>query len=860
MKKRIISIFLILVTAVSLNAFASDSYNALTEAGVLGSDFSSYADTDSVTRGSFAEMTVSLIAMEDMTFSSPVTYSDVDSDSKLGKAIITLTQLKYMSGYGDGTFRPEREMKISEAVKIIVQILGYGYRANSEGGYPTGYMYTAKSLGLLSGVNGAYSDIISFDNAMKLIYNSVDIPLCELTGVGDNLSYTINPERTILSVYHGMGKQKGIVTAGETAALTGYFKTGEEQIRIGSDIYSLSSDVAITEYIGLTVEYIYKTNKEREENIIVSIVPDANNQIVEIDIGDYVGLSGNSVVYEYNEQTKNQGFSQNADVVYNGQNGSLNDSELKAAESGTIRFVSTKRNSVYDLVVIKSYKNMIAGRIDEVTKLVYDEADPSISVSLDDFAKNVKVFDETGAAANFQFISKGDVLTYMDNTEYCEVYVSSKTANGIITETGSENGRAYLVIGGKTVWLTKTASAAFSASANENVRVYLNYFGKGAKVKTLSREGYEFVYLINAKGKVNGPEETVYVKLFDMEEGVLQTTLKANTVIDGVLVKDVTEASFLAAMGGNIERLIGIKTSEEGEVSHIMTAKTIAELEATGNDGFVQTHPLAQRRYGDDPPYLSRAMMLKTNTPIIQIPADVSAADDEDFRMVTPDVFGDGVTVNVEAYNTTVDYAIPEFIVYRPASGAALVPALKYESPLVVIKDKTKVITEDGAPATKVTVQNGSDEEFFYYDGSAVTDAPEADLTYGIDELEKGDVIRYSTDSKEYIRILDVLYDYSSDKWFYTESFTTTGYLYTTVSKIVDTYLYVPYWWDGGVDTYGVFDLTEKTLGIGGVTIIQSRDGRLPVVSGGTTGDVAAHDKAIIHIAYGQFIGIIILR
>lgn len=859
MKKRIISLVVFLSMVLSFGTFASDSYNILSESGILSADFS-LADEAGVSRGSFAKMAIQLIAMENMTISSPVSYSDIDSESEEGKAITTLTQLKYMSGYGDGTFRPEREMKISEAVKIIIHILGYGYRANADGGYPTGYMYTAKNLGLLSGVGGAYSDVLSFDTAMKLFYNAVDVPIAEVSGVGDNLTYSINPDNTILSVYHDMDKERGIVTAGETAALTGYYKTGKNQIRIGSNVYTVDADCNITDYLGLTVDFIYRLNKEKEEKKIVSIIPKEDNQIIEIDIKDYIGISGNSVVYEYNDSTKTKGFSKNADVIYNGQNGTINDSIIKSAENGSIKLISTKRNSEYDLIILKCYTDMIVGRIDEIKKTVYDESDAGVTLNLDDTSKTVRIFDENGQSTNFQFISRGDVLSYMDNTDYCEVYVSSKTTSGILSETGTDDDGSYIVVGDKILWLTKKAAATSACSVNENVRVFLNCFGKAAKVKTLSRDGYEFVYLIKANGAVNGPDEIVHVKLFDVENGLFTTPLKTNTVINGVLIKDITEEKLTSALGGSIEKLIGIKKTEEGEISHIITAKTLSELEAAGNDGFVLTHPLARRRYENDPPFLSRSIMLKKNTPIIQIPADVNAATDKDFKMVTPDVFVEGDGNNTEAYNTSVDYAIPEFIVYRPASGAASVPAFKYETELVVVKEKTKVLTEDGTPAVKITVQNGSSEDFFYYDGKNITATPQAGYTYGIDNLSKGDIIRFSADSDKFIGLLEVLYDYDKDLWFYNTAFTTTGYLNTTVSKVVDTYVYVPYWWEDGADTYGVFDLTEKTLSIGGVSIIQSRDNREPVVTGGTTGDVSANDRVIIHEAYGQLIGIIIIR
>ena len=183
--KRIISLILVLSLILSFCTFASEK-DALISSGIIPSGTAS--ENGGVTRGSFAEMIVALINMEELTVPYESVYSDIDGETEMGKAIITLTNMKIMSGYSDGTFRPERELMVSEAVKIIVQLLGYGYKANAYGGYPTGYMYMANELKLMNGVVGAYTDNISYESAVMLIYNSLDVPLSVASGVGENIT------------------------------------------------------------------------------------------------------------------------------------------------------------------------------------------------------------------------------------------------------------------------------------------------------------------------------------------------------------------------------------------------------------------------------------------------------------------------------------------------------------------------------------------------------------------------------------------------------------------------------------------------------------------------------------------------
>jgi len=854
--KRIISLILALSLILSFSAFASEK-DALISSGIIPSGTAS--ENGGVTRGSFAEMIVALINMEELTVPYESVYSDIDGETDMGKAVITLTNMKIMSGYSDGTFRPERELMVSEAVKIIVQLLGYGYKANAYGGYPTGYVYMANELKLMNGVVGAYTDNISYESAVMLIYNSLDVPLSVASGVGENITYTVDKNVNILSLYHNMGKAEGMVTATVSAAIRGYFETGDEgKIRIGSELYNLSG-ISAMDYLGLTVDFIYRIDESSDEKTIVSIEPDSRNKIKEINMEDYEGINGNEFLYEENNKTAKQSFSVNADVIFNGSEGEISKAVLDGIKEGSIRFISTEKNSVYDLIIIKSYKDIIAGRIDDNNKKIYDELNASEFVSLDDTKKTVKIFDSEGKEISFRTISSGDVLTIAESEKYCEVYVTSQSVNGILESSYEDKGNTILQIGERSIILTSDAASRFRFTAGENIRITLNYFGKGVKLKTLSKDGFEFVYLVKVGGKSNSVDESVSVKIFSAEKGLLVSPVSVNLNLNGRLIKNVTAKNISDEMGGNTESMIGIKYSENGEITHIITPKPIRELEESNQDGFTRTHALANRRYGDDPPHFSRSFMVKKNTPVFQIPADIDEASDDDFIMTTPDSMESG-DILVEAYNSTVDYTIPEFIVYRPASGAASVPAFKYESELVVVKEISKVLDDDGAPATRYTVQNGSSEDYFYYDNSDVYDEPVSGKRINITGLSKGDIIRFSSDSNKYVRMFDIFYDYSEDEAYNMPSFTTTGYLMTTIEKVLDSYVYVPYWWQGSDDLYGVVDLSEKTLGIGGISVIEARESGAPVVTGGSSADVLPGNRALIHLAYGQLIGIIILR
>ena len=69
-----------------------------------------------------------------------INFTDVDNEHPMYEAIKTAVNAKMISGYGDGTFRPDEYVTYEQAIKMILSMLGYEPMADMYGGYPTGYM------------------------------------------------------------------------------------------------------------------------------------------------------------------------------------------------------------------------------------------------------------------------------------------------------------------------------------------------------------------------------------------------------------------------------------------------------------------------------------------------------------------------------------------------------------------------------------------------------------------------------------------------------------------------------------------------------------------------------------------------
>ena len=109
----------------------------------------------SLTRAELAKIAVMMYNPDFMADAdlSAQSFSDVGPDHWAYPYIEYAQQSGIIDGYDDGTFRPEAEVTIEEALKMVVSLLGYAPMAEDTGGYPDGYLNVAEKLELSSGIS-----------------------------------------------------------------------------------------------------------------------------------------------------------------------------------------------------------------------------------------------------------------------------------------------------------------------------------------------------------------------------------------------------------------------------------------------------------------------------------------------------------------------------------------------------------------------------------------------------------------------------------------------------------------------------------------------------------------------------------
>lgn len=125
----------------------------------------------SVTRAEFVKMVITASALKDTVTSNGISvFPDVTGAHWAAPFISVAVKNEYINGYLDGTFRPENDVKLEEAVTVLLKMLGYT-TADFKGTYPDTQLSKYKEISLDTDVSAVRGDTLTRLDCMRLIYN-----------------------------------------------------------------------------------------------------------------------------------------------------------------------------------------------------------------------------------------------------------------------------------------------------------------------------------------------------------------------------------------------------------------------------------------------------------------------------------------------------------------------------------------------------------------------------------------------------------------------------------------------------------------------------------------------------------------
>ncbi len=343
MIKRCLAAVLIMVISIS-TAFAafddlesgseySQAVERLVQYGILSGKGEGTFDPDAgLTRAEMAKIATIVGGLDGSAASSAGTslYADLNGSHWASGYVNTAARNQLILGYPNGTFAPEKGLSFSEAVTIVLRLLGYT-TDDLGNNWPWAYTAKAAELSLTKGLSYGDYDLISRRDIALIIDRAL---MTDMNGSSQTakkliqlMSYSLTDECIILAT---SAENKNLLSDDISTTIGTYKKIGD------------SIDKYVTQKVRLVL------NKEGRAVNVIPVVQSGKNITIQ-------SIVGNETAYSENGITSSMKLDDSAVVYYQGVKKTF--AEVKSfVEVGMTMAVYYSSSGVYDYAVVKDFE------------------------------------------------------------------------------------------------------------------------------------------------------------------------------------------------------------------------------------------------------------------------------------------------------------------------------------------------------------------------------------------------------------------------------------------------------------------------------------------------------------------------
>lgn len=732
-------------------------------------DDNEYPDMNrKITRAEFAKLAVRTRGVTDSDLVAEdyeeSVFSDVSSAHQLKRYIMYLYQTGIVSGYGDGSFRPEAELSGTDGLKILLDLMGYKEYVLAKGGYPAGYTIIGTQLKLSRNIG--MTNNLTYGDAVTMIFNALHAKFPTLDyATEEELIYNVTTDNTLLSEIFGYSMDTGIMNASQYSGLS--YKKSDSEINVEIDRVKYYTDnVEYANYLGYNVTYYY----DKESNDLFYAYPDESNDVLTIGADSLPVVSENGTEFKMNYEDENG--KQKKLTVSPLASGIRNGASLERAltkddleiNSGTLTFVDNDSDSEYDVVLIKSYESYVIDAVDVENTCLYGK----VSNNCVHFAEDYIIYQD-GEQISIDALKEGAVISVLQTLGSnglplrTEAYVLTDTVTGTIQSTRDD----YYEIGGKEYRLSPDYVVIESPIViGETVTLLLDVEGKIlAKDDNLSVAKEITGYLIaaspgtglndNTKFKILSENGQIYV-LDSADKIYLNDNLSSDSTSLIADLKTTGRADSNDATQNTVMQPIKYTLNSQGEVRTLNTDYYVAF-----NELKTRYHRRPIRGFEDNP--WEMFYTLKTKVFVI------SEDDVDESAVVKGSELQDDKKYTCQAFNKN-DMGTAELIVVIGDAGAY---SIEGDTPQLVVDKKTIVLNDNEEAVYKIDGYYRGVYDSFYTE----------DLTGVGSNLAKGDIVRM-THTENVIKAITEDFILNSNPAFFTNS-SPGGNAYMVYGRLV---------------------------------------------------------------------------
>ncbi|MDD6483165.1 MAG: S-layer homology domain-containing protein [Clostridiales bacterium] len=779
LREKIMCLFLsavFCIGALGMNAYAADDKNmsdtmifaidALRYFGFIPDYYDYNTDISQYPSRADFVSTAAKIVNADKYDETAVYYYDVPKTHWAYNEICALTSMGILSGKGDKLFLPDEKIKKPEAVKILLDLMGYAKYSDLSGGYPGGYLKTAAQLDILEGVSS--DEYLTMGDMLILVFNAMKTEILDLSEtVKGSAKYETADGKTLLSVYHDAYYDKGIVNGANYSSVN---ETPLQKGEVEIDGVVMDSEIELEEYIGEKIEYFYFDTDSSDKKRVLLAKRTNTTDCLYVTVDNDAKFDSSAFELEYREgenRTKRITLDKSIVVIYNGGVVTSNLGDVFSKGRYSAKFVKDS-NGKYTVAVVKAYENIVIGKIDKTKQVVWDKHDPSKALNLDkDKYSKLRIAAKGKAEISFSDLKENNVLSVYKSIdgEYMDIHVSTEQIEGKIETFSADDYEYVLDMGTASYRMPKTAGYEKFNAGNE-VKIYLDTVGEIAYLELKSQAEYA-AYMI--KASIDDGEDKLYIKMLkqDGTVGVFETAQKIQ--IDGITYRSASDAHEDLY---NVPTIALIKENSDGLINYIDTPTY--NMSRENENSLTVNIPFGESRYYKNNGVMGALSVINDDTVIFGIPGDdeKDTAQNYDYSIMKRNKLYGDTGVIVETYKTKQRVGYEEYIVvkgYKAFSGYAP------EVPILV-DEINKCVNEDGDIVESVHGYKGSSE---------MTYLAESGFSFTEQGVQKGSLVRVSTNSRGEVNKLSIYYDYR-EKEKYPSSTDINGSYVAIIGYVTD--------------------------------------------------------------------------
>lgn len=809
---KILSVVLCVVMLMTMSfttvmAADNDIMFDLKSLGIVGGfGFEDHLDSN-ITRGEFAQLVVNMMNHKDiaLTMETASYFTDV-ADSPYKGAINLLYKEGIISGTGNGTFEPNRNVRYTEACKMLVKALGYHVIVSDSS--LNSYTFLAGTIGVTDNVDSS-KEYITVKDMLVMVNNCLDIGRMIPMYYNENIapSYVIDDDETFRNGFErptpdGTIKMEGIVTADVSKYLyTERNSLKDTQLEISGQIFDFNG-VAPLGFVGKHVYFYVLVNDDGGYGEVTSITATNKNTVVTIDGGDLSAYSNMGMKF-YISETKTTEIDTNLSTkwIYNGVPGAYCLENVDLNGNVQITAIDNNEDEIFDVVSVYEYEDAVVERVDADSMTVVFETGyyykNEKNVCYDEETEKIKVgyFDAEGNATNFNAIQPGDVLSIAKskNGKYIRVVISKNSGTALAEGKDGD----YVTLG--TTEYKVLGIDATSIKLGRNYEYKVNFAGRLVYVDEVVVESdYAYTYRLSGATGLNTPKMQLIIPAkvstktiqgeYDEENNSSTSSTNLYIQNSSFLVYNLANKITLEywAEDGNGETYLAKEkvSANADNLAKMMDQPVTFEVDE--NNSIIRLSQITASSVGGRLTYNSSEKIfgktgvvkpfgLDDNTYAVCVPTN--NASEDDILNYIQELLNNVVT-QVDAYDVDEDTHKAGILVIKTEMISGTAGSLESTRNFFGMVTKSqKVLNDDDTELIKITMLTKGNEKSFSEQTFVVS--PLIANYNDFEKISKGDLIKYALDGFDRMNAFDILQSFESyfdgSNGYVNEDFTVCG-------------------------------------------------------------------------------------